>query len=43
MTTVDILAIGAFPHIVTVLSQQPGDSSAWFDRGRIHQRELLLQ
>ena len=29
------LAIG---HLSTLLSQQPGDSSAWFDRGRIHQR-----
>jgi tetratricopeptide (TPR) repeat protein len=29
------LAIG---HLTTLLSQQPGDSSAWFDRGRIHQR-----
>jgi tetratricopeptide (TPR) repeat protein len=29
------LAIG---HLNTLLSQQPGDSSAWFDRGRIHQR-----
>ena len=29
------LAIG---HLSTLLSQQPGDSSAWFDRGLIHQR-----
>jgi tetratricopeptide (TPR) repeat protein len=29
------LAIG---HFSTLLSQQPGDSSAWFDRGLIHQR-----
>ena len=29
------LAIG---HLSTLLSQQPGDTSAWFDRGRIHQR-----
>ena len=29
------LAIG---HLGTLLSQQPGDSSAWFDRGLIHQR-----
>jgi tetratricopeptide (TPR) repeat protein len=29
------LAIG---HLTTLLSQQPGDSAAWFDRGLIHQR-----
>jgi tetratricopeptide (TPR) repeat protein len=29
------LAIG---HLDTLLSQQPGDSAAWFDRGLIHQR-----
>jgi tetratricopeptide (TPR) repeat protein len=29
------LAIG---HLNTLLSQQPGDSAAWFDRGLIHQR-----
>lgn len=29
------LAIG---HLSTLLSQQPSDSSAWFDRGLIHQR-----
>lgn len=28
----------AIAHLTTLLSQQPGDSSAWFDRGRIHQR-----
>ena len=31
------LAIG---HLSTLLSQQPGDSSAWFDRGLIHQRAM---
>lgn len=29
------LAIG---HLSTLLSQQPSDSAAWFDRGMIHQR-----
>lgn len=28
----------AVAHLSTLLSQQPGDSSAWFDRGLIHQR-----
>jgi tetratricopeptide (TPR) repeat protein len=28
----------AICHLNTLLSQQPGDSAAWFDRGLIHQR-----